>query len=313
MTTYTHRPYANAADLQTMIDLTTQRPSTQITAFPSMIDLQEMLGTAVYRDHTHLWHNQQGQLVGFAILDIYDDAANLIFDVAAAAQGQLETEMLNWGTAVLQPTPIALNANARSDDTARTAWLNAHGFTQQPGGSVIMTRPLAAAIPAAQLPANFTLRHLAGESEVDAWVALHRAAWGTENMTAAYRLSMIDTPDYDPALDLLAVAPDGTLAAYCICTISRAENELSGQQVGYTDPVATHPRWQRQGVARALLLHGLHLLRERGMTTAQLSTSLENVAMQATAVSVGFQIASRAFTFSLPLLSPVHEKGQAHV
>ncbi len=162
-----------------------------------------------------------------------------------------------------------------------------------------MTRSLVDGdIPLAQLPAGFAVRPLAGAGEVDAWIALHRAAWGTENMTAAYRLSMMDTPDYDPALDLVAVAANGELAAYCMCAIIYAENELSGRQVGYTDPIATHPRWQRRGLARALMLHGLHLLRERGMTTAQLSTSLENGAMQATAVSVGFQVTSRAFTFS---------------
>ncbi|MBE2198267.1 MAG: GNAT family N-acetyltransferase [Anaerolinea sp.] len=304
MTTYTHRPYADAADLRAMIDLTTQRPSTHITAFPSMIDLQEMLGTAVYRDHTHLWHEQRGQLAGFAILDVDEDAANLIFDVAAAAQGQVGTGMLDWATAVLQPAaqaspiPMTLDISARDDDAWRSAWLLAHGFTQQAGGSVIMTRSLDGDIPLAQLPAGFAVRPLAGAGEVDAWIALHRAAWGTENMTTTYRLSMMGTPDYDPALDLVAVAANGELAAYCMCAIIYAENELSGRQVGYTDPIATHPRWQRQGLARALMLHGLRLLREHGMTVAQLSTSLENVAMQATAVAVGFQVTSRAFTFS---------------
>jgi ribosomal protein S18 acetylase RimI-like enzyme len=118
-------------------------------------------------------------------------------------------------------------------------------------------------------------------------------------MTVEYRLAMMRVPDYEPELDLIAVAPDGRFAAFCVCHISREENALTGRNEGYTDPVGTHPAFQRQGLARALLLTGLHLLKQRGMDRAILGTWGENIAMQRTAASVGFRVESTTIFFEL--------------
>ncbi len=99
-------------------------------------------------------------------------------------------------------------------------------------------------------------------------------------------------PEYDPKMDLVAVAPDRRLAAYCTCTVHTQENERTGKREGSTDPVATHPDSQRLGLARALLLTGLALLKARGMETVRLGTSGENVAMQRAAEAAGFRIES---------------------
>jgi ribosomal protein S18 acetylase RimI-like enzyme len=120
-------------------------------------------------------------------------------------------------------------------------------------------------------------------------------------MTIEERLAMMRVPEYEAALDLLAVAPDGSLAAYCMCTISQEENERTGRQEGYTDPVATHPDYQRLGLAQALLLTGCHELKQRGMETAVLGTSSQNIPMQRTAKAVGFQVQSTKLWFAKPV------------
>jgi ribosomal protein S18 acetylase RimI-like enzyme len=111
-------------------------------------------------------------------------------------------------------------------------------------------------------------------------------------MTTESRLAIMNTSGYDPSLDLVVVAPDGSIAAYCSCSVSERE------QRGFTDPVATHPIYRRMGLARALLLTGLKLLKERGMQSAHLGTSGENVAMQKAAGSVGFRIEYKNIWFS---------------
>ena len=161
-----------------------------------------------------------------------------------------------------------------------------------------ITRPLAAPVDPPTSPPGFTIRCVTGIEEADALAALHRAAFGTPHMTRERRLSMMTTPEYDPQGDLVAVAPDGELAAYCMVSISADENARTGRNDGYTDPIATHWRFQRKGLARALLLSGLRLLRERGMDTAKLSTSSKNAAMQHTARSIGFAIESTTLLFS---------------
>lgn len=73
-----------------------------------------------------------------------------------------------------------------------------------------------------------------------------------------------------------------------------------------TDPIATHPAFQRRGLARALLLTGLQLLKERGMDYARLSTSSTNVPMQRAARAAGYQLAAKTlfFTKTVPPTTP---------
>jgi len=303
VTVFTSRPYAGAADLQAMIDLLIAvRPAERITDYPSIVDLQEMLGTPAIQANTRLWQDADGQLVGFAFVDAYN---NLLFEVAPqAAGGEIEPQMIAWGMECIQRArqerpgeSITLDASCRDDDTGRIALLEQFGFVPQPVCSLHMTRPLNEPIPAPQAPDGFVVRHVAGEHEVEPLVALHRAAFGTENLTIEDRLSWMRVPEYDPELDLIVVAPDGTSAAYCMCSISKEENARTGRNEGYTDPVATHPAFQRRGLARALLLTGLHLLKQRGVDTAVLGTSSENVAMQQLAASVGFRVQSTKIWF----------------
>jgi mycothiol synthase len=299
------RPYQDAVDLPPLLALVKARPPQRLTDFPSLADLQEMLAVDDPRRKIGLWENVNGNLAGFAILDDYQSWAFLVMEIAASAQTRLvEQQMIAWGEALASSlsqergSPLPLEVHVRSTESARIALLKALGFEQQPGGSLALSRPLAEPVPEPVLPPGFTVRSSAGEPEVEEWVRLHRLAWGTENMTVAERRSMLGTPFYDPALDLVAVAPDGSLAAYCVCWFSAEENLLSGRKDGYTDPIATHPAYQRRGLARALLLTGLHLLKERGIETARLGTARENLGMLKVAEGVGFRIESETLWFS---------------
>jgi ribosomal protein S18 acetylase RimI-like enzyme len=156
-----------------------------------------------------------------------------------------------------------------------------------------MRRQLSEPIPALKLPQGFVIRPVRGTHEAEAVATMHRAAFGTDYMTTEKRLAIMNTSEYDPSLDLVVIAPDEAIAANCICSV----NQIS--KVGSTDPIMTHPRFQRMGLAHALLLTGLRLLKERGMISAHLGTSGSNLAMQKTAESVGFTIESKTLWFSM--------------
>jgi mycothiol synthase len=306
MTISTSRLYSGTADLQSMLDLLVAvRPAERITDFPSVVDLRELLALPAVQDNTRLWFDAGDRLVGFALVDHYQNL-RFEFDPQAVSPG-IESEIVVWGEAcirrAMQATgePLTLDASCRDDDTGRIALLERHGFIQEALRSLHMIRSLHEPIPTPQLPAGFSIRHVAGEHEVEDLVALHRAAFGTENMTVEERLAMMRVPDYDAELDLVAVAPDGRLAAYCMCLISQEENARTGRNEGYTDPVATHPDFQRRGLAKALLLTGLHKLKQCGMDAALLGTSSANTAMQRTAQAVGFRVQSTTLWFSKPV------------
>jgi ribosomal protein S18 acetylase RimI-like enzyme len=155
-----------------------------------------------------------------------------------------------------------------------------------------MIRPLTKSIPDRELPPGFIIRALAGTEEADGVAAMHRAAFGTNYMTTERRLAIMDTSEYDPSLDLVVVAPDGVIVANCICSVRE------DSKIGNTDPVATHPHYQRMGLARALLTRGMQLLKERAMLFAHLGTRNDNIAMQKTAESVGFTVEYKTLWFS---------------
>lgn len=300
----TNRSYAGPQDLAAMIGLVKARPSDRLADYPGILDLQEMLALPEIQASTRLWIAPHNQLAGFAFLYMDRDSANLTFEIAPGCKGRgLEAEMIAWAEgSIRQGCPAGrgsflLEASFRSDDAASITLLEKLGFERQPEGAVHMERCLADPIPQPQQPAGFSLRPIHGEVEAGDWVRLHRRAHGTENMTVEYKLSMMRTPYYDPEIDLVVEAPGGELAAYCVCFIEVEANALTGKKRACTDPIATHPDFQRRGLSRALMLRGLALLQERGMDTAHLGTSSGNVAMIRTAESVGFHITQNVFRY----------------
>ncbi len=297
------RKYAGETDKQAMFDLLVAvRSDEQLTAYPSIADLHELLALPTIQTDTCLWFDASDKLVAFAFVDAYQ---NLHFELDRKTLAvDIEPEIIAWGEACIQRAmqergqTLTLDASCRDDDSQRLAFLERFGFVRADIQSLHMVRSLHDPIPSPQLPVGFHIRPVAGEQEVEALVALHRAAFGTKYMTVAERLAMMRVPEYELALDLLAIAPGGKLAAYCMCSISQEENERTGRQEGYTDPIVTHPDYQRLGLARALMLTGLLELKRRGMETAVLGTSSKNIAMQRTAEAVGFQVQSTKLWFS---------------
>jgi mycothiol synthase len=294
--------------LSAMIDLIKARPIDRVNDFPGSLDLQEMLAIPKIQACTRLWIDSCGQLACFAILDGDQDSASVVCEVAPGLKGRaLVSKGFAWAEAFIRQTSPAnagtfpLEASASSDNLERIAVLEQLGFERQAGGAVHLERSLADPIPKPQLPAGFIIRPIRGESEAKDWVNLHRAAFGTQNMTVEYRLAMMQTPYYDPEMDLVAATPGGVLVAYCACFINVEENALTGQRHGYTDPIATHPAFQRRGLSKALMLSGLALLKDRGMDTACLGTSSQNNAMLRTAGSVGFRITRNVFWYNKPI------------
>ena len=66
------------------------------------------------------------------------------------------------------------------------------------------------------------------------------------------------------------------VAAGVANAIYPAENESLGTRRGWLDSVFTRRQWRRRGLAEALIVRSLHLLSERGMTTAVLGVDAEN-------------------------------------
>jgi ribosomal protein S18 acetylase RimI-like enzyme len=92
------------------------------------------------------------------------------------------------------------------------------------------------------------------------------------------------SPAYDGEHDIVAVAQDGQVGAFCIIWLDALN------RVGLFEPVGTHPDFQRKGLGRAVMLEGLRRMKTNGMTQAIVSTSENNPAAIQFYESMDFQV-----------------------
>ncbi len=91
---------------------------------------------------------------------------------------------------------------------------------------------------------------------------------------AEYRVFTHYAPCFRDDLDLVAVAPDGSLAAYVggpYC----GENSY-----GIFEPVCTHPDHLRRGLARWLMIEALHRFKKIGASDVYVGTGDQKAANQ---------------------------------
>ena len=281
----------NETDIQAMRELVNQFPC-RASAF----NLEESLSIRSVRSTTRLWW-VDGKLIGFAFVDDYN---NLRFEIDLQfSNEQLQNEIIAWGLACMRDRNTksrednTLDASFSAYDTMQIEMLEKHGFNRERVRTLRYSRFLDKDLPVHALPAGFSLRHVGREHEVGHLVNLHRAAFGTEKMTVEKRLAIMRTPGYEQELDLVVTAPNAELGAFCICGLDEDYAEI-----GYSDPLGTHPRYQRLGLGSAIITAGMLALKKRGARVVELGTSSGNTAMQRLAEKLGFVVASEKLWFS---------------
>lgn len=111
------------------------------------------------------------------------------------------------------------------------------------------------------LPAGFRFR-TADEAGPEAAVRAHVDAWTPSAYTAQSYEDVRQTAAYRGDLHVLVEAPDGTMASSTVMWLDKANKTVE------FEPVGTHPDYRRLGLARAMMLHGMHLARAAGATHA---------------------------------------------
>ena len=237
------------------------------------VDLPYRLSSWAFDDPANagLWFDESGELMAWAVLQTPFWTIDFALQPAAT---HLHPEVLAWADARAR--------EALPTTSGRPAWfvsvfedqadfirdLEAAGFQcqasapQDPWSQVWMARPSHIPVPEAAPPPGFAIRPLAGEQEVGAYVALHRSAFGTGNMTREWRARTFRQPEYRPDLDLVAAAPDGRLTAFCVCW-----HDLrgpGGRPCGQIEPLGVGEEFRRLGLGRAILAEGIRRLRALG-------------------------------------------------
>ncbi len=143
-----------------------------------------------------------------------------------------------------------------------------------------MTRPLAGEIPDAALPDGLEVRPVTPDQYRQIWDAdldAFRDAWGfAEPPAEAYTEWLEDPVIMTPAL--WQIAWDGDQVAGQVRNfINHQENAEQGRLRGYTEFITVRKPWRRRGLAHALIMRSLRVLKDQGMTEAALNVDTENV------------------------------------
>lgn len=176
-------------------------------------------------------------------------------------------------------------------DTVRNTLLNEHGYTRTADFFTFHTFPLNHLPEPPVLPAGYTIRHVTGEADLEARVAVHRAAFHPSRMTVEKHRNVMASPTYRPELDLVAVAPDGAFAAYTIVWLDEVN------RMGLFEPVGCHPDHQRRGLASAVMREGMYRLHALGATVAHVLSWRDDSAGGLLYPAIGFAVTGKIYAW----------------
>src|SRR5713101_2558427 len=314
------RPYAGAADLQRILELkrACTTPENRYDA-PTLSELRALLTPlpqdpaaerppwedeqgrvighlrrrARTQQATMLWVEADGRLLAYALMAPPSTA--LTFQVHPQAHGSgIEAQILAWAIAGMQEQArqrgrtFSLWCRCHDHETERRALLEGAGFKPLPARDLRLVRPLDIPLPATHLPAGFVLRSGVYGEELEPYQELHRAVFDGISMGLDYHQS----PGYQPDLDLIAVDAAGMFAAFCLCELTEVADSRGEYTVGEIGVIGTRPTHQRRGLGRALLLTGIHRLKEHGATSVFLETEQAETPALRLFTSLGFRRAS---------------------
>jgi ribosomal protein S18 acetylase RimI-like enzyme len=236
-----------------------------------------------------LWVDGYGQLLAFALLQAPFASLYYTLHPAVEATALLPT-VLTWGQdraaalAQKRDAPFTFSVFAAEGHDATAAQIEAHGFTHQPPTRLLLWRAGEKPPPRTEVPPGFQVRHLCGLAEARAAADLLNAAFNITTFTHRWRANILAQATYRPELDVVVVAPNGDLVAFCLCWLH------PNGHIGQIEPMGTHPAYQRRGLARAALIEGLWRLYKLGVERVYVGTSAANHRSLPLYESVGFQV-----------------------
>ncbi len=226
-------------------------------------------------------------VAGFAICGRFGDS----FDVFASPElrgTDTEIAMLRSASEVTRRRLVVTDAEAYvvtdvfECDHTRSNALARLGFAEYRVWDHVTERSISGPIAEPALPSGFTIRP-ATMRDAEQLAIARNNSFDRQWSPTEYRDAVMSKPGYDPQREIVAVTPDGRIAAFTAVLIDEVN------RVGLFEPVGTHREFQRRGLARAVMISGMQEMRDRGMTTASVGYDVTNQAAAELYRGLGFR------------------------
>jgi ribosomal protein S18 acetylase RimI-like enzyme len=231
-----------------------------------------------------LWEGSDGRLLAWAVLQ--PPFWTLDYALHPAAPPETFANLLAWAAVAAQQLLDSPYGRPKwfivvpEGEVERRRALEAAGFILQDEGEdtwsqVTLALEAVSELPPCPVKSGFTLRPLRGEDEAAAYAALHRAVFGSTNMTEGWRREVIRHPAYNPDLDLVIEDEAGELVAFCVAWVALLPpSSVSGRPsvLGQIEPIGVREDGRRHGLAWSILAEAIRRLRAAGAETILVQT-----------------------------------------
>jgi mycothiol synthase len=246
-------------------------------------------------DLVHLWMADQG-IEGLTICLRFGSAFDVL--LAPGSRGtSVERELIEDAYATtarhVDPAEQYVNTDVFSCDGSRIDALQATGFERYRVWDEVRERDLDRT-DAPEVPARFRVR-AARMSDADGLAAARTASFDQSWTGPQYRDDVMSRPGYDPKREIVAVAPDGTIAAYTVFWTDERN------QIGHIEPLGTHREFRRLGLGRAGIVEALRRMRDAGMTSVSVNHNADNIAARRLYASLGFTVRFQTYGYRRPV------------
>ncbi|MDQ5825156.1 MAG: GNAT family N-acetyltransferase [Chloroflexota bacterium] len=293
-TAFTGRPYRGEPDLPHIAELINYIDSVEkLDESVSPDELRQWFSAPSIDPQKNIraWEDTDGRLVALALVmtlaptETSVDGRLAYYIHPDVAQTGLADEIVAWAETRLREhaagsgLPGTLYSGAQESYTSKREALERNGFTIA-RYFFVMHRALDEPLEGPQLPEGFTLSNVAEHPDIDRYVEMHNLAfidhWGFHPLLPERRAHLLKDPQYKPEGGLLALASDGTFAAYADCYIDAGHNERAGKSEGWIGTLGTRRGYRKMGLGRAMLLAALQWLKRQGLQTGVLDVDAEN-------------------------------------
>ncbi len=173
----------------------------------------------------------------------------------------------------------------RDIDEKRVSLLNEMGYQEIELYGDLQVRPTDLPAPDYTVPDGFSITHALMEQDFEKYTEVQGSVFPhCKNMTKKLLMHYASASFYNAELDIVAVAPDGRFAAFCTVRIDPVS------KIAELEPVGTNPEFRKLGLARAVVLEGLHRVKKYNPSAICIPGAAATEGARNLYKSVGFQI-----------------------
>lgn len=245
---------------------------------------------------SRLWLDERSSTVGFSWL-----SGDRVDAMVHPHYREIEEELFVWAEeqrAISGPdenVPLTISTGVDETDEGRKAILSRRGYEKQDSFLNFRNRSLTDTLPERPLAEGYTVRDMRGDADIEKRVEAHFSAFAPSKMTVEKHRAVMQSPTYRPDLDLVAVAPDGSYAAFCIVWLDE------GNQLGVFEPVGCHVDHQRRGLSAAVMAEGMRRARALGAGTICVLSEGDEAGPNRLYESLEFQVVDRNYEWKKTL------------